>query len=182
MGINWLSIRNVMDMKAVYGGFATELKDLNLWVMNVVPIRSPDTLPIIYERSFGMYHNWCESFSTYPRSYNLLHADHLFSKLKKRCNITSVVAEVGRILRPEGMLIVRDYVETINELESILRSMQREVLTTFSKDKEGFFCVQKSMWRPKVVETMRMPLLRRAFLSLFGDNCLHLYGQAFNFG
>ncbi|KAE8662813.1 hypothetical protein F3Y22_tig00113124pilonHSYRG00130 [Hibiscus syriacus] len=155
MGINWLSIRNVMDMKAVYGGFAAALKDLNLWVMNVVPIRSPDTLPIIYERGlFGMYHNWCESFSTYPRSYDLLHSDHLFSKLKKRCNIVSVVGEVDRILRPEGIFIVRDNFETINELESILRSMQWEVLTTFSKDKEGLLCVQKSMWRPKVVETI----------------------------
>ena len=65
--------------------FAAALKDMNVWVMNVVPVDSADTLPIIYERGlFGMYHDWCESFSTYPRSYDLLHADHLFSKLKKR--------------------------------------------------------------------------------------------------
>lgn len=65
--------------------FAAALKDLKLWVMNVVPIDSPDTLPIIYERGlFGIYHDWCESFSTYPRTYDLLHADHLFSSLKKR--------------------------------------------------------------------------------------------------
>jgi hypothetical protein len=31
-----------------------------------------------------MYHDWCESFSTYPRTYDLVHADHLFSKLKSR--------------------------------------------------------------------------------------------------
>lgn len=66
--------------------FAAALKDLNVWVMNVVPIDSPDTLPIIYERGlFGIYHDWCASFNTYPRSYDLLHADHLFSKVKKRC-------------------------------------------------------------------------------------------------
>ena len=65
--------------------FAAALKDLKLWVMNVVPIDSADTLPIIYERGlFGIYHDWCESFSTYPRTYDLLHADHLFSSLKKR--------------------------------------------------------------------------------------------------
>ena len=65
--------------------FAAALKDLKLWVMNVVPIDSADTLPIIYERGlFGIYHDWCESFSTYPRTYDLLHADHLFSALKKR--------------------------------------------------------------------------------------------------
>lgn len=53
--------------------------------MNVVNVNAPDTLPIIYERGlFGIYHDWCESFSTYPRTYDLLHADHLFSQLKKR--------------------------------------------------------------------------------------------------
>ncbi|KAG7943130.1 hypothetical protein I3843_15G023900 [Carya illinoinensis] len=85
MGIGWSSVRNVMDMRAVYGGFAAALKDLKVWVMNVVPIDSPDTLPIIYERGlFGIYHDWCESFNTYPRSYDLLHADYLFSSLKRR--------------------------------------------------------------------------------------------------
>ena len=65
--------------------FAAALRDMNIWVMNVVSIDAPDTLPIIYERGlFGIYHNWCESFSTYPRSYDLLHADHLFSKIKTK--------------------------------------------------------------------------------------------------
>ncbi|CAK9140032.1 unnamed protein product [Ilex paraguariensis] len=114
LGINWSSVRNVMDMRAVYGGFAAALKDLNVWVINVVPIDSPDTLPIIYDRGlFGIYHDWCESFSTYPRSYDLLHADHLFSDIKKRCKLVSVIAEVDRILRPEGKLIVRDNIEII---------------------------------------------------------------------
>jgi len=85
MGIDWSNVRNVMDMRAVYGGFAAALKDLKLWVMNVVPVDAPDTLPIIYERGlFGIYHDWCESFNTYPRTYDLLHADHLFSTLRKR--------------------------------------------------------------------------------------------------
>ncbi|KAB2618980.1 methyltransferase PMT26 [Pyrus ussuriensis x Pyrus communis] len=156
MGINWKSVRNVMDMRAVYGGFAAALKDLKIWVMNVVSVDSPDTLPIIYERGlFGMYHDWCESFNTYPRSYDLLHADHLFSKLKKRCNLVAVVAEVDRILRPEGKLIVRDDVETIYELENMARSMQWEVSLTYSKDKEGLLCVQKSMWRPEESESLK---------------------------
>ncbi|OIW17818.1 hypothetical protein TanjilG_02446 [Lupinus angustifolius] len=155
MGIQWPNVRNVMDMRSVYGGFAAALKDLNIWVMNVVSVDSPDTLPIIYERGlFGIYHDWCESFSTYPRSYDLLHADHLFSKLKKRCNFEAVVAEVDRILRPEGMLIVRDAVETINELESLVKSMQWEVRMSSSKDNEGVLCVQKSMWRPTELETL----------------------------
>nr|XP_023919097.1 probable methyltransferase PMT26 [Quercus suber]POF01941.1 putative methyltransferase pmt26 [Quercus suber] len=155
MGIDWSHVRNVMDMRAVYGGFAAALKDLGIWVMNVVTIDSPDTLPIIYERGlFGMYHDWCESFSTYPRSYDLLHADHLFSKVKKRCNLVGVVVEVDRILRPEGKLIVRDDVETINELEKMLKSMQWEVRLTYSKENEGLLCVKKSQWRPKESETI----------------------------
>lgn len=156
MGINWSTVRNVMDMRSVYGGFAAAMKDISVWVMNVISIDSPDTLPIIYERGlFGIYHDWCESFSTYPRTYDLLHADHLFSKIKKRCNLLAVVAEVDRILRPEGKLIVRDDVETINELESMVKGMQWEVRMTYSKDKEGLLCVEKSMWRPKELETVK---------------------------
>ncbi|KAL9462497.1 hypothetical protein AB3S75_000493 [Citrus x aurantiifolia] len=131
MGINWSTVRNVMDMRSVYGGFAAAMKDISVWVMNVISIDSPDTLPIIYER------------------------DHLFSKIKKRCNLVAVVAEVDRILRPEGKLIVRDDVETINELESMVKGMQWEVRMTYSKDKEGLLCVEKSMWRPKELETVK---------------------------
>ncbi|XP_004237701.1 probable methyltransferase PMT26 [Solanum lycopersicum] len=149
LGINWSSVRNVMDMKAIYGGFAAALKDLKVWVMNVVPIDSPDTLPIIYDRGlFGIYHDWCESFSTYPRSYDLLHADHLFSDIKKRCTIESVFAEVDRILRPEGKLIVRDNAETILEIENMARSVKWKVKMSYSKNGEGLLFVQKSFWRP----------------------------------
>ncbi|KAL5555428.1 hypothetical protein UlMin_037664 [Ulmus minor] len=155
MGIDWSTVRNVMDMRAIYGGFAAALKDLKVWVMNVVSIDSADTLPIIYERGlFGMYHDWCESFSTYPRTYDLLHADHLFSKVKKRCNMVAVVAEVDRVLRPEGKLIVRDTVEIIKELTSIAQSLKWEIRMTYSKDNEGLLCVQKSNWRPNESETL----------------------------
>ncbi|XP_076907940.1 putative methyltransferase PMT26 [Bidens hawaiensis] len=155
LGINWSTVRNVMDMRAIYGGFAAALKDRNIWVMNIVSVDSPDTLPIIYERGlFGIYHDWCESFSTYPRSYDLLHADHLFSKIKNECNMTALVVEVDRILRPEGKLIIRDTVDTVNEVENMVRSMNWEVRLTYSKDKEGLLCVQKSMWRPTELETI----------------------------
>ncbi|XP_028770712.1 probable methyltransferase PMT26 [Neltuma alba] len=159
MGIDWSNVRNVMDMRSVYGGFAAALRDLKIWVMNVVSIETADTLPIIYERGlFGIYHDWCESFSTYPRTYDLVHADHLFSKLKKRCNLVAVVAEVDRILRPEGKLIVRDNVDIITELESMVRAMKWEVRMTYSKDKEGLLCVEKSMWRPTESEKLEYAL------------------------
>ncbi|VFQ99293.1 unnamed protein product [Cuscuta campestris] len=153
--IDWSSVRNVMDMRAVYGGFAAALTDLKIWVMNIVPIDSPDTLPVIYDRGlFGMYHDWCESFSTYPRSYDLLHADHLFSNIKNRCGIVAVVAEVDRILRPKGKLIVRDNAEMILQLEKIARSLHWDVKFTFSKDGEGLLCVEKGIWRPTKTETV----------------------------
>nr|CAD1819562.1 unnamed protein product [Ananas comosus var. bracteatus] len=50
MGIDWSNIRNVMDMKAIYGGFAAALASQKVWVMNVVPVHAPNTLPIIFER------------------------------------------------------------------------------------------------------------------------------------
>ncbi|EPS72708.1 hypothetical protein M569_02045, partial [Genlisea aurea] len=156
LGIEWSTVRNVMDMRAVYGGLAAALRDLNVWVMNVVSINAPDTLPVIYERGlFGIYHDWCESFSTYPRSYDLLHADHLFSKIiRQKCNFMALVAEVDRILRPDGTIIVRDTAETINQLESVFKSMQWIIRMTYSKNKEGLICAQKTTWRPEETETV----------------------------
>ncbi|KAJ6802264.1 putative methyltransferase PMT24 isoform X2 [Iris pallida] len=149
-GIDWSKVRNVMDMRAVYGGFAAALKDLKVWVMNVVNIDSPDTLPVIYERGlFGMYHDWCESFSTYPRTYDLLHADRLFSQLKKRCKILPTVVEIDRIVRPGGKLIVRDESGIVSELETLLKSLHWEIRLTFSKNQEGILCAEKSDWRPE---------------------------------
>ncbi|XP_010557710.1 PREDICTED: probable methyltransferase PMT27 [Tarenaya hassleriana] len=153
LGISWSNVRNVMDMRAVYGGFAAALRDLQVWVMNVVNINSPDTLPIIYERGlFGIYHDWCESFSTYPRSYDLLHADHLFSKLKERCKLAPVMAEVDRIVRPGGKFIVRDESNIVREVETLLKSLNWDVHLTFSKNREGILSAQKGFWRPDATQ------------------------------
>ncbi|PKA47491.1 putative methyltransferase PMT28 [Apostasia shenzhenica] len=151
MGIDWSKIRNIMDMKAIYGGFAAGLQSQKVWVMNVVPVHAPNTLPIIFERGLvGIYHDWCEPFSTYPRSYDLLHADHLFSRLKNRCKQPIViVVEMDRILRPGGWVIIRDKLEILNPLENIFKTMHWDITLTFSKEKEGIMCVQKTMWRPQ---------------------------------
>lgn len=79
--------------------------------------------------------------------------------MSHRCSLASLLAEVDRILRPEGKLIVRDTVEIVNELESMVRSMQWEVRMTYSKDKEGLLCVQKSKWRPKETETLQYAIV-----------------------
>ncbi|KAL8059020.1 hypothetical protein ABFX02_03G059800 [Erythranthe guttata] len=150
IGIDWSTIRNVMDMKAVNGGFAAALSEQKVWVMNVVPVHAPDTLPIIFERGLiGVYHDWCESIGSYPRSYDLLHADHLFSRLKNRCKQAIViVVEMDRILRPNGWAIIRDKVEILNPLEEILRSLHWEIRMTFAQNREGILCAQKTVWRP----------------------------------
>ncbi|CAB4265733.1 unnamed protein product [Prunus armeniaca] len=150
LGIDWSNIRNVMDMKAIYGGFAAALSQQKVWVMNVVPVHTPDTLPFIFERGLvGTYHDWCESFGTYPRSYDLLHVDHLFSRLKNRCKQpVSIVVEMDRLLRPGGWTIIREKVEILEPLEGILKSLHWEIRMTYAQGKEGILCAQKTMWRP----------------------------------
>ena len=69
-----------------------------------------------------------------------------------RCKLLAVFAEVDRVLRPQGKLIVRDTADTINELESMAKSLKWEVRMTYTKGNEGLLCVEKSMWRPKEVE------------------------------
>ena len=78
--------RNVMDMNAYLGGFAAAMMKYRVWVMNVVPANSnPDTLGVIYERGFiGTYQDWCEAFSSYPRTYDLIHAGGVFSIYQDR--------------------------------------------------------------------------------------------------
>lgn len=78
--------RNIMDMNAYLGGFAAAMVKYPVWVMNVVPANSKqDTLGIIYERGFiGTYQDWCEAFSTYPRTYDLIHAGGVFSIYQDR--------------------------------------------------------------------------------------------------
>lgn len=78
--------RNVMDMNANLGGFSAAVDKFNVWVMNVVPAHSDkNTLGVIFERGFiGTYQDWCEAFSTYPRTYDLIHADNVFSIYQDR--------------------------------------------------------------------------------------------------
>ncbi|CAL8994675.1 unnamed protein product [Prunus brigantina] len=110
-------IRNVMDMSAHYGGlnaaFLEERK--SVWVMNVVPVNALYTLPLILDLGFaGVLHDWCEPFPTYPRTYDLLHANGLLSHLSsERCSMMDLLLEMDRILRPEGWVVLCDKVGAI---------------------------------------------------------------------
>ncbi|MCD7458027.1 hypothetical protein HAX54_036960 [Datura stramonium] len=118
--------RNIMDMNAGLGSFAAALESPKLWVMNVVPtIAEQDTLGVIYERGLiGIYHDWCEAFSTYPRTYDLIHANGVFSLYKDKCNAEDILLEMDRILRPEGAVILRDHVDVLTQVKRIATSMR----------------------------------------------------------
>lgn len=118
--------RNVMDMNAGLGGFGAELTSPKMWVMNVVPtIAEKNTLGVIYERGMiGIYHDWCEAFSTYPRTYDLIHANGLFSLYKDKCDFEDILIEMDRILRPEGAVIMRDDVDVLVKVKKIIGGMR----------------------------------------------------------
>ncbi|KAF5453703.1 hypothetical protein F2P56_028589 [Juglans regia] len=150
LAINWSSVRNVMDMNARYGGFAAALIDLPAWVMNVIPINVPDTLSVIFDRGLiGIYHDWCESFNTYPRTYDLVHSSFLFRDHSQRCDAVDVVIEMDRILRPGGYVLIQDTMEMIKKLSPILQSLNWS-LTLYD---DQFLVGKKGFWRQTVGET-----------------------------
>lgn len=118
--------RNIMDMNARFGGFAAALQSPKLWVMNVVPTISENRyLGIVYERGLiGIYHDWCEGFSTYPRTYDLIHANGVFSLYKDKCDFEDILLEMDRILRPEGAVILRDEVDVLVKVKKMIGNMR----------------------------------------------------------
>ncbi|GAU27887.1 hypothetical protein TSUD_159810 [Trifolium subterraneum] len=152
------SIRNVMDMNALYGGFAAALKSDPVWVMNVVPAQKPPTLDAIFDRGLiGVYHDWCEPFSTYPRTYDLIHASSIESFIKdpasgkSRCNIVDLMVEIDRILRPEGTVVVRDTPEVIDKVARIAHAVRWKP-TIYDKEpdshgREKILVLTKTFWK-----------------------------------
>ncbi|PIA57457.1 hypothetical protein AQUCO_00600291v1 [Aquilegia coerulea] len=118
--------RNIMDMNAGLGSFAAAIESPKLWVMNVVPtISDKNTLGVIYERGLiGIYHDWCEAFSTYPRTYDLIHSYGIFSLYKNKCDIEDILLEMDRILRPEGTVIFRDDVDVLIKVKKFVTGMR----------------------------------------------------------
>ncbi|GMP43218.1 hypothetical protein CsSME_00012667 [Camellia sinensis var. sinensis] len=120
--------RNLLDMNAYLGGFAAALVDDPVWVMNVVPVEAKlDTLGVVFERGLiGTYQNWCEAMSTYPRTYDFIHADSVFSLYQDRCNMEDILLEMDRILRPQGSVIIRDDVDVITNVKMLADGLQWE--------------------------------------------------------
>ncbi|XP_028806265.1 probable methyltransferase PMT15 [Neltuma alba] len=120
--------RNFLDMNAYLGGFAAALSKDPVWVMNVVPPQAQvNTLGAIFERGLiGTYHDWCEAMSTYPRTYDLIHADSVFGLYENRCEMEDILLEMDRILRPEGSVIIRDDVDIIVKVQKLVEGMEWE--------------------------------------------------------
>ncbi|CAL5213007.1 unnamed protein product [Lathyrus oleraceus] len=123
-------IRNVMDMYSSYGGLNAALLEekKSVWVMNVVPARATNALPLILDRGFtGVMHDWCEPFPTYPRTYDMLHANGLLSQfISERCSLMDLFLEMDRILRPEGWIILSDTVGTIEMVRTLATQVRWE--------------------------------------------------------
>ncbi|XP_028775191.1 probable methyltransferase PMT3 isoform X2 [Neltuma alba] len=145
------TFRNVMDMKANMGSFAAALKDKDVWVMNVVPENGPNTLKIIYDRGLlGTVHNWCEAFSTYPRTYDLLHAWTIFSDIiEKECSPEDLLIEMDRILRPKGFVIIHDRRPVVEYIKNYLPALHWDAVAMSDAgqgEDDTVFIIQKKMW------------------------------------
>ncbi|EPS59776.1 hypothetical protein M569_15028, partial [Genlisea aurea] len=143
------TVRNVMDMKANLGSFAAALKDKDVWVMNVVPEDGPNTLKIVYDRGLiGTIHNWCESYSTYPRTYDMLHAWTVFSDVEKKgCSREDLLLEIDRILRPTGFLIIRDRQSVIDSVKRYASALHWDVVAAEEEEgDENVAVIQKKLW------------------------------------
>ncbi|KAL0296904.1 UNVERIFIED_CONTAM: putative methyltransferase PMT2 [Sesamum radiatum] len=66
----------------------------------------------------------CEAFSTYPRTYDLIHANGVFSLYKDKCDLEDILLEMDRILRPEGAVIFRDEVDVLVKVKKMIGGMR----------------------------------------------------------
>ncbi|VAH50324.1 unnamed protein product [Triticum turgidum subsp. durum] len=143
---------NLLDMNARFGGFAAALAGDPMWVMNMVPtVGNSTTLGVIYERGLiGNYQDWCEGMSTYPRTYDLIHADSVFSLYKDRCEMDTILLEMDRILRPEGTVIIRDDVDLLVKIKSVADGMRWNSQIVDHEDgplvREKLLLVVKTYW------------------------------------
>ncbi|KAH9602314.1 hypothetical protein KSS87_010896 [Heliosperma pusillum] len=149
------TVRNVMDMKANLGSFAAALKDKDVWVMNVALDDGSNTLKVIYDRGLiGAVHDWCEAFSTYPRTYDLLHAWNIISEIEKKgCSPADLLLEMDRILRPTGFAIFRDKQSVVDFIKKHLSALHWEAIatsdTSTDSEQDGeeiVFIVRKKLW------------------------------------
>lgn len=151
-------LRNVFDMNARFGGFNNALLDAgkSVWVMNVVPTVGPNYLPLILDRGFiGVQHDWCEAFPTYPRTYDMVHADGLLSLMapyQHKCSTQDIFLEIDRILRPEGWVILRDSAHLVEALRPLTARLKWDVrmMNIDGNSDEKLLVCQKPLFRKQL--------------------------------
>ncbi|KAG9131122.1 hypothetical protein Leryth_024518 [Lithospermum erythrorhizon] len=145
-------LRNVLDMNAHFGGFNAALLEAgkSVWVMNVIPVNTPNRLPLILDRGFtdqlftGTFR--CEPFPTYPRTYDMVHGQGLLSLQlaeQRRCETIDIFTEIDRLLRPEGWIILRDsapLIESARALATRLKWDARVVELESDSDEKLLIC------------------------------------------
>ncbi|KAJ4701351.1 S-adenosyl-L-methionine-dependent methyltransferases superfamily protein [Melia azedarach] len=150
---NW---KTAVNMNAHFGGFNSALlqKGKSAWVMNVVPTIGTNYLPMILDRGFvGVLHDWCEVFPTYPRTYDLVHAEGLLSLEtghQHRCSTLDIFTEIDRILRPEGWVIIRDtasLIESARALTTTRLKWDARVVEIESNSDERLLICQKPFFK-----------------------------------
>ncbi|XP_043723182.1 probable pectin methyltransferase QUA2 [Telopea speciosissima] len=148
-------LRNVLDMNARFGGFNSALLEegKTVWVMNVVPRSGSNYLPLILDRGFvGVLHDWCEAFPTYPRTYDMVHAEGLLSletSQQQRCTMLDLFIEIDRLLRPEGWVIFRDTSPLIESVRAIATRLKWDarVVEIESNSNERLLVCQKPFFK-----------------------------------
>lgn len=102
----------------------------------------------------------CEAFSTYPRTYDLLHAWTVFSDIEdKNCRIKDLLLEMDRILRPMGIVIIRDRSDTVDRVSKYLTALRwsnwHHVVDAEEDDlslgEEKILFARKELWQPEDV-------------------------------
>ncbi|CAI5478407.1 unnamed protein product [Closterium sp. Yama58-4] len=152
-------VRNVLDMNAGVGSFAAALQgreedgEERVWVMNVVPVSSRlNTLSAVFDRGMvGTLHDWCEAFSSYPRTYDLVHWQGVSSSFHPdRCDIDDVIIEVDRLLRPGGTVVIRDLPDVLEGVQRAARAAHWNVtayLPEKGSSREQLLVARKPLWK-----------------------------------
>ncbi|XP_024363734.1 probable methyltransferase PMT12 isoform X3 [Physcomitrium patens] len=149
-----LEIRNVLDANAGYGSFAAamalKMPPVPWVVLNVMPVDQPDRLPVIFDRGLlGVYHDWCEPFDSYPRTFDLIHASRLFSS-QNRCSMQVILQEMDRLLRPGGFALFRDHKKVLLPLQKVAQALHWKAHIEDTESgtwgTEKFLHCQKTRW------------------------------------
>jgi len=97
--------------------------------------------------------NRCESFSTYPRTYDLLHAWTIISDVERRgCSVEDLLIEMDRIVRPQGFIIIRDKRNIVDYIKKYLTALHWEAVGTAdsgpASEEEDMtvLVIQKQLW------------------------------------